>query len=42
MASDIFSALPGMEVPVGEISKSFAAMWADTAKSGGAALDMTV
>ncbi|HWA09277.1 MAG TPA: glucose-6-phosphate dehydrogenase assembly protein OpcA [Opitutaceae bacterium] len=35
----IFDALPGTEVPVAEISKSFAAMWADTAKSGGAAIE---
>jgi glucose-6-phosphate dehydrogenase assembly protein OpcA len=38
-SSDIFSALPGLDVPVGEISKSFAAMWADTAKSGGPAIE---
>ncbi len=35
--SSIFSALPGIEVPVDSISKSLAAMWADTAKRGGAA-----
>jgi len=34
---DIFNALPGIEVPVGAISKSLGQMWADTAASGGAA-----
>lgn len=34
---DIFNALPGIEVPVGSISKSLGKMWADTAASGGAA-----
>lgn len=34
---DIFNALPGIEVPVGSISKSLGQMWADTAASGGAA-----
>lgn len=33
MAS-IFKALPGLDVPVGEISKSLAEMWTDTAASG--------
>ena len=33
----IFNALPGLEVPVGSISKSLAKMWADTAASGGPA-----
>ncbi len=33
----IFDALPGLEVPVGSISKSLSKMWADTAASGGAA-----
>jgi glucose-6-phosphate dehydrogenase assembly protein OpcA len=32
--SAIFDVLPGIEVPVGEISKSLAAMWATTAASG--------
>ena len=35
--ADIFNALPGIEVPVGAISKSLGKMWADTAASGGAA-----
>lgn len=35
--SPVFDALPGIEVPVHSISKSFAKMWADTAASGGAA-----
>lgn len=34
---DIFNALPGIEVPVGSISKSLGQMWADTAAAGGAA-----
>lgn len=34
---DIFSALPGIEVPVGSISKSLRKMWADTEAAGGAA-----
>jgi hypothetical protein len=34
---DIFNALPGIEVPVGAISKSLGKMWADTAASGGTA-----
>lgn len=34
---DIFNALPGIEVPVGSISKSLGKMWSDTAASGGAA-----
>ncbi|MSU24971.1 MAG: glucose-6-phosphate dehydrogenase [Opitutus sp.] len=34
----IFDALPGIEVPVGAISKSLAAMWEDTAASGAPAL----
>ena len=33
----IFNALPGLEVPVGSISKALAKMWAETASSGGAA-----
>ncbi|MFH1496752.1 MAG: glucose-6-phosphate dehydrogenase assembly protein OpcA [Verrucomicrobiota bacterium] len=33
----IFNALPGLEVPVGSISKSLAKMWATTADNGGAA-----
>lgn len=33
----IFNALPGLEVPVGSVSKSLAKMWTDTAASGGAA-----
>lgn len=32
-----FDALPGIEVPVGEINQRLAAMWVDTAASGGAA-----
>ena len=35
--SAIFDALPGIEVPVGSISKSLAGMWADTAAKGGPA-----
>ena len=35
----IFEALPGMDVPVGEISKGLTQMWADTAASGGPAPD---
>ena len=35
--ADIFHALPGIEVPVSSISKSFAQMWSDTAASGRAA-----
>lgn len=35
--SVIFDALPGIEVPVGEINQRLAAMWVDTAASGGAA-----
>ncbi|MEO6875683.1 MAG: glucose-6-phosphate dehydrogenase assembly protein OpcA [Opitutaceae bacterium] len=34
---DIFNALPGIEVPVGAISKSLGKMWSDTAASGKAA-----
>ena len=34
----IFEVLPGLEVPVGEISKSLAAMWEDTASSGAPAI----
>ena len=34
---DIFNALPGIEVPVGSISKSLGQMWSDTAASGRAA-----
>ena len=34
---DIFTALPGIEVPVGAISKSLSKMWADTAAKGGPA-----
>src|SRR4051812_17745487 len=37
--SAIFDVLPGIEVPVGEISKSLAAMWATTAASGAPALE---
>lgn len=35
--NSIFDALPGIEVPVGEINQRLNAMWADTAASGGAA-----
>jgi glucose-6-phosphate dehydrogenase assembly protein OpcA len=35
--SAIYDALPGIEVPVGEINQRLAAMWEDTAASGGAA-----
>jgi glucose-6-phosphate dehydrogenase assembly protein OpcA len=35
----IFDALPGIEVPVGEISKRLAAMWADTAATGAPAIE---
>ncbi len=35
--SAIFDALPGIEVPVGSISKSLSKMWAETAKAGGPA-----
>ena len=35
--ANIFHALPGIEVPVSSISKSFANMWSDTAASGRAA-----
>jgi hypothetical protein len=35
--SSIFTALPGIEVPVDSISKSLAEMWASTAASGGPA-----
>lgn len=34
---EIFNALPGLEVPVGAISKSVAQMWSDIAESGRAA-----
>jgi hypothetical protein len=34
---DIFHALPGIEVPVGAISRSLARMWAETAAAGGPA-----
>lgn len=34
---DIFDALPGLEAPVGSISKSLSQMWADTAAAGGPA-----
>src|SRR5882757_6424034 len=34
---DIFTALPGIEVPVGAISKSLSKMWADTEAKGGPA-----
>lgn len=37
LVSEIFNALPGLEVPVGAISKSVAQMWAQTAASGRAA-----
>ncbi|MEO7413726.1 MAG: glucose-6-phosphate dehydrogenase assembly protein OpcA [Opitutaceae bacterium] len=37
--SAIFDVLPGIEVPVGEISKSLAAMWVTTAASGAPALE---
>src|SRR5688572_6413899 len=37
--SAIFDVLPGIEVPVGEISKSLAAMWASTAASGAPAIE---
>ncbi len=33
--SEIFSALPGIEVPVGGIAKGFARMWTDTEAQGG-------
>src|SRR4051812_30406666 len=36
---EIFDALPGIEVPVGAISKSLADMWVDTAASGAPALE---
>ena len=32
--SAIFDALPGIDAPVGSISKSLAAMWADTGARG--------
>jgi hypothetical protein len=35
--SAVFDVLPGIEVPVGEINQRLAAMWVDTAASGGAA-----
>lgn len=35
----IFDVLPGIEVPVGEISKRLARMWSDTAAEGGTAPD---
>ncbi len=35
--SAIFDALPGLEVPVGAISKSLGKMWSDTAAQGGPA-----
>jgi hypothetical protein len=35
--SEIFTALPGIEVPVGGIAKGLAQMWADTEARGGAA-----
>jgi hypothetical protein len=35
----IFDALPGIDVPVGGIAKSLAAMWADTAASGAPAIE---
>ncbi len=35
--SAIFDALPGLEVPVGEINQRLAAMWVDAAASGNAA-----
>jgi hypothetical protein len=35
--SAIYDALPGIEIPVGEINQRLAAMWEDTAASGGAA-----
>jgi hypothetical protein len=35
--SEIFNALPGLEVPVGAISKSVARMWAEIASTGRAA-----
>jgi hypothetical protein len=35
--SAIYDALPGIEVPVGEINQRLAAMWEDTAASGGPA-----
>jgi glucose-6-phosphate dehydrogenase assembly protein OpcA len=37
MPALVFNALPGIEVPVGSISKSLAKMWADTAAQGGPA-----
>ncbi|MCB1103938.1 MAG: glucose-6-phosphate dehydrogenase assembly protein OpcA [Opitutaceae bacterium] len=37
--SSIFDVLPGIEVPVGEISKRLARMWSDTAAEGGTAPD---
>ena len=33
--SAIFDALPGLEAPVGSISKSLGEMWSDTAAKGG-------
>ncbi|PTY03180.1 glucose-6-phosphate dehydrogenase [Opitutaceae bacterium EW11] len=35
--SSVFNSLPGIEVPVGVVSKSLAQMWEDTAARGGAA-----
>jgi hypothetical protein len=35
--SEIFNALPGIEVPVGSIKKSMTKMWDDTAAAGGVA-----
>ena len=35
--SEIFNALPGIEVPVGSIKKSLTSMWEDVAADGGAA-----
>ena len=35
--SEIFNALPGIEVPVGSIKKSMTRMWADVAAEGGVA-----
>ncbi len=37
--SAIFDALPGIDVPVGGISKNLAAMWEDTAASGAPAIE---
>jgi Glucose-6-phosphate dehydrogenase subunit len=40
--ADVFSALPGMEVPVGGISRSFAKLWADTEVSEQKAMQLNL